>query len=206
MTTDGLTAAAARDARWVACRDLACPGCGHPPDLELASGDVTCRRPSCLATPEVPLGRWQRRCGIDRGPTGADRPHLGRPVPWLTPIYLDEQGHQRALWTAVDPDRMAKAQREMLCQFCGVAVPTDTPVTVIIDDTGWALTAAPLHADCAAVAMDHCPAVGRDGTALAVNASQIIRYGFIDPDNGAFEDWKLPRRCRASATAPRSRS
>src|SRR6266567_4679669 len=127
-------------------RELPCPDCRRPQWLDPSTGTLACTNPSCSAVGmDIPLWEMLDRAGIDHNPPGPRPAHQGRPVPWLTPVT--SLGPH---WRLIHRGRLAAAQREWLCQMCGLPAPTTA--ALIIGADGWCLTSAPLHpADCAQI-------------------------------------------------------
>ncbi|WP_040712768.1 hypothetical protein [Nocardia takedensis] len=148
----------------------------------------------------VALWRLLDRRGRDLNPAGARRPvHRGRPVPWLTPVTA-----VGPYWRLIHRGRLADAQRDGLCQVCGLRVGQDA--VLVIDADGRAPTSAALHPDGAATATTHCPAVARAGTVRPLADGRLHRDGEIVPELGMTQRWRLTETVDDDRNPPTSAS
>ncbi|WP_280425699.1 hypothetical protein [Nocardia carnea] len=181
-------------ARTLTLPDLPCDQCTRPRSLDLSTGGAACITPWCSAAGvDTPLWWLLDAAGIDHNPAGTQRPaHHGMPIPWITPVTLGPDAQRRPHWLMIHRGRLGAAQRQWLCQHCGLAADQEA-ATVIVDDSGCCTTSAPLHPDCAEVSVQRCPHLARSAaTAVLVSPGQLRRTGEIAPELGQTETWRVP--------------
>lgn len=82
------------------------------------------------------------------------------------------------------------AQRDWLCQVCGLPAPENA--VAVVDHDRWCLTSAPLHPDCAVLAQRHCPAVAAVGTLVPLPRGHQVCDGPYTPEQGFSQRWRIP--------------
>ncbi|MFC4056172.1 hypothetical protein ACFOY4_41350 [Actinomadura syzygii] len=195
----------------VACPDLPCPDCGRPRYLQPpevgpdgtahgTTSGIGCATIDC-PTAGLPLPVW---LAIDRAvaagaadlcPAGRPRPRAhGLPVPWVTPVTRATG----PLWRDLHTARLARAQLESLCQVCGLGC--DRRFSLIVDPHGHCLTSAPLHEECARLALAVCPAPSRArARTVTATRAQIHTRGDIAVELAMTQTWRY-KEPRSGAT------
>ncbi|WP_280245847.1 MULTISPECIES: hypothetical protein [Nocardia] len=175
--------------------DLPCGDCGRPRELGLDTGVASCATSWCAAAVAIctPLWRLIDAAGIDRNPAGHQRPtHRGLPIPWITPVTEGPHAQLRLHWRMIHRGRLAAAQRYWLCQHCGLAADRAAAI-VVVDDSGYCLTPAPLHPHCADTSVSQCPHLTRTAATVVIIArGREQRHGQVASEIGLTEDWTSP--------------
>lgn len=134
-----------------------------------------CENTQCAgAGVELSVWRVLRRTGLSLdAPAGLPRPQRqGLPVPWVTPATAST-----VYWKALDAGRLASAQADWLCQFCGVALPSRA--WVLATPEGRVLQAA-LHKPCLEVSRRSCPHLAGPATRsqpVLVSRAELLAAG-----------------------------